>query len=57
MSDFETPRRRDSASIAAAIASGKRTVKVFIGISYYVPAIDEIHAFTALAFRGTFLRR
>lgn len=47
MSDFETPRRRDSASIAAAIASGKRTVNVFIGILYYMPAIDEIHAFNA----------
>ena len=45
MSDFETPRRRDSASIAAAIASGRRTVNVFTGLLYYMPAIDEIHAF------------
>src|SRR5712691_12804670 len=42
-SDFDSLRRRDSASISATKASGNRTVNVFMTLSYYISGICAIH--------------
>jgi allantoinase len=42
-SDFDSLRRRDSASIWATSASGNRTVKVFIAVMYYAIVTNAIH--------------
>src|SRR6266480_2086178 len=42
-SDFDSFRRRDSASISATTDSGNRTVNVFIAALYYIAGIYAIH--------------
>src|SRR5258707_15845043 len=42
-SDFDSLRRRDSASIWATRDSGNRTVNVFMTPSYYITGICAIH--------------